>query len=143
MGTRFECTDAIRQFFLGYEEGNESADTAFLGGAYAETFLFGGPTGHQAVRRDDFTQVVPRMRAFYRGAGLASTKLRSVEEQPLDLRHVIVRVEWEMNFVRANTNPLTETASATYVLRIDPEPRIIFQLDHQDLRQRVQELGLV
>jgi hypothetical protein len=28
------------------------------------------------------------------------------------------------------------------VVRTDPEPRIIFQLDHQDLKQRVQDLGL-
>jgi len=143
METRFDCTDQIRQFFLAYEQGNDSAETSFLAESYAEIFLFGGPAGHQAVRREDFVQVVPKMRAHYRSLGLTSTVLRSVEERPLDSRHAIVSVEWEMRFAPANANRLNETACATYVVRTDPEPRIIFQLDHQDLRQRVEELGLV
>ncbi len=142
MGTRFECTDLIRQFFLSYEKGSDSADAAVLSCTYSETFLFGGPAGHQAVQREKFLQVVPRMRMYFQGVGLRSTSLRSVEERPLDSRHSLVHVEWELNFVPPNAAPLTETARATYVVRTDPEPRIIFQLDHQDLRQRVQEWGL-
>lgn len=143
METRFDCTDVVRQFFLTYEEGNESGGTDFLGETYAETFLFGGPVGHQAVKRADFVQVVPRMRELYRSAGLKSTELRSVEERPLDSRHAIIRVEWGMRFAPAGMAPINETAFSTYIVRTGPEPRIIFQLDHQDLRQRVQELGLV
>ncbi len=142
MEPRFDCTDSIRQFFVRYEEGNGSTDLSFVGETYSETFLFGGPSGHQTVNQEDFIKLVPRMKEFFKSVGLRSAKLRSVKERPLDGLHAIISVEWEMRFDPPHAAPLSETARATYVVRTDPEPRIIFQLDHQDLRQRVQDLGL-
>jgi hypothetical protein len=39
---------------------------AFLGSAYGNAFVFAGPGGVQAVKRDDFLKMVPKRAAFFR-----------------------------------------------------------------------------
>ena len=90
-----EASKAIREFFDEYAKATGSLDLAFLGTAYGDTFMFAGPGGVQAVKRDDFLKVVPK-----RGA--------------------------------------------TYILRRQENSlQIVFQLDHQDLTKRLDELGLL
>jgi hypothetical protein len=62
----------------------------------------------------------------------------------LDDRYVMVKVQWQMRFQKDAAPPVLNQIAATYVLRRDEySMRIVFQLDHQDLAQRVRELGLL
>ena len=139
-----EASAAVRALFEAYASAADSTDPAFFATAYGETFMFAGPSTVQAVKRDDFLKVLPKRRAFFATAGLAATTVGSIDESPLDEHHVLVRVHWTFRFEKSPAQPIIEEGAATYVLRRqDSQLQIVFQLDHQDLSRRVQELGLL
>lgn len=58
--------------------------------------------------------------------------------------HTIVKAYWSLRFEKDPGRPIVDEVAATYVLRRQEGPwQIVFQLDHQDLTKRLQELGLV
>ena len=139
-----EASSAVRELFEEYARATASADPAFFATAYAESFMFAGPAAVQAVKRDDFLKVIPKRRAFFATVGLAATEVSSIDERPLDEHHLLVRVGWTFRFDRDPARPIVEEGAATYILRRqDSRVQIVFQLDHQDLTRRVQELGLL
>jgi hypothetical protein len=147
-----EASNAVRALFEAYVRATASGDPEFFATAYGETFMFAGPATVQAVKRDDFLKVVPKRRAFFAGVGLTATELSSLDERPLvrprgwhlDEQHFLVRVEWRFRFEKLTAQPIVEEGAATYVLRRqDGRLQIVFQLDHQDLTRRAQELGLL
>jgi len=134
----------MREFFDAYARAADSVDLAFFESAYAETFMFAGPGGVQAVKRDDFLKVLPRRKAFFASIGLTGTQVSRLDETMLDELHTMVRVEWALRFEKAPRPPIVDQSSATYVLRRnEPSAQIVFQIDHQDLARRAQELGLI
>jgi Domain of unknown function (DUF4440) len=139
-----EASSAVTALFEAYARATASTDPAFFATAYGETFMFAGPATVQAIKRDDFLKVVPKRRAFFAAIGLAGTEVRSIDERPLDEHHLLVRVGWTFRFERPPAEPIVEEGAATYVLRRqDSGLQIVFQLDHQDLTRRAQELGLL
>ncbi len=139
-----EASEAVRTLFAAYASAADSTDPTFFATAYAETFMFAGPATVQAVKRDDFLKVVPKRRAFFAALGLAATEVSGIDESPLDEQHLLVRVRWTFRFERNPAPPIVEPGAATYVLRRqDSQLQIVFQLDHQDLTRRAQELGLL
>ena len=139
-----ETSDAAREFFDGYARATASLDLAWLASAYGETFMFASPGGVQAVKRDDFLKVIPKRGAFFRAAGLVSTEVKRLEETRLDEKHTMVRAHWSLRFAKEPGAQLVEEIAATYILRRQEEAwQIVFQLDHQDLTKRIQELGLI
>jgi hypothetical protein len=56
----------------------------------------------------------------------------------------MVKAYWKMRFEKDREQPIVAEISATYILyRREDSLRIVFQLDHQDLMKRVQDLGLL
>jgi hypothetical protein len=105
--------------------------------------MFVGPSGVQAVKRADFLNVVPRREAFFGTAGLVLSEVRRLEETRLDEKHTMVQAYWTLRFEKDRGRPILDESAATYVLRRQDSWQIVFQLDHQDLTKRVQELGLL
>jgi len=139
-----EASSVVRKLFEAYAKATPSADAAFFATAYAETFMFAGPAAVQAVKRDDFLKVIPKRRAFFATVGLTATDVGAIDERPLDDHHLLVRVGWTFRFEKDPARPIVEEGAATYILRRqDSRLQIVFQLDHQDLTRRVQELGLL
>jgi len=68
----------------------------------------------------------------------------ALEEASLDDRCVLVKAQWRLQF-GSTAAPVSDLdVCATYLLQRQPDGlRIVFQLDHDDLTKRVQELGLV
>jgi len=126
--------EQVKEFFLKYEKANSSSDVSGIGGLYADTFMFGGPHGVQAVRKEDFLKVVPKMKAHFSSMGLSETQLQSVEANALDSRYLLATVVWRMKLRDASAGDYVE-ASATYVLARGQGDAlsIVFQIDHQDL----------
>jgi len=124
----------VTEFFLKYEKANSSSDVCEIGGLYANTFMFGGPNGVQAVKKEDFLKVVPKMKVHFFSMGLSETQLQTVEASPLDSKYLLARVAWRMK-VRNSSGSKHVDASATYVLVRGREDTlsIVFQIDHQDL----------
>src|SRR5579885_3259411 len=105
----------VKEFFIKYEKANSTADVSGIGALYADIFMFAGPNGVQAVKKDDFLKVVPKMKQHFASMGLAETQLQSVEAQPLDSKYLLARVGWRMN-IRSESGGRYVDASATYVL---------------------------
>lgn len=73
----------VRSFFEQYERANSASDLLLIGSLYADTFMFGGPNGVQAIKKEDFLRVVPRMKAHFMSMGLSETRLHSVDASDL------------------------------------------------------------
>ena len=108
-----EASKAIREFFDAYAKATESLDLTFLGTAYGETFMFAGPGGVQAVKREDFLKVVPKRGAFFRAAGLVASDIRRLEEMRLDERHTLVQTRWDLRFEKEPGRPIIDEIGAT------------------------------
>jgi hypothetical protein len=96
------------------------------------------------VRRDDFVKVLPKRQGFFKSAGLRSSRVVALKEASFDDRCVLVKAQWRMQFGSATAPVSALDLFATYLIQQQPGGlRIVFQLDHDDLTKRVQELGLV
>jgi ketosteroid isomerase-like protein len=137
-------SSAVRDFFATYAAATASVDLTILESIYAESFMFATPAGAQAVKREDFLKVVPRRKAFFAAIGMQPSEVRRLEETELDPQYVLVKAQWTFRFAKDPDHPVTDEGAATYVLRRrDGGFQIVFQLDHQDLTKRAQELGLL
>jgi hypothetical protein len=124
----------VKEFFVQYERANSSSNVSAIGDLYADTFMFGGPNGVQAVKKEDFLKVVPKMKAHLSSMGLFETHLQTVEANPLNSKYLLARVGWRMT-VRNSSGSKHVDAFATYVLVRGQGDvlSIVFQIDHQDL----------
>jgi ketosteroid isomerase-like protein len=138
------ASERVKAFFDQYESNIGGSDPAAIATQYGESFVFAGPQGAQAVKRDDFVKVLPKRQGFFKSVGLRSSRVVALEEASVDDRCVLVKAQWRMQFGSAPA-PVSELdLCATYLLQQQPDGlRIVFQLDHDDLTKRVQELGLV
>lgn len=133
----------VKSFFTGYETANAIFDVEQIAACYADVFMFGGPEGVQCVKKEDFLKVLPRRKDFFRSQGLVSSNIDSLEVFALDSKYTLIKVIWDMAFERVAGEPVHSRNAASYVLsRTNDRMQIVFQIDHQDLRKRVQELGL-
>jgi len=139
-----QASERVKAFFDQYQSSIGGWDPGAIAAQYGDSFIFAGPQGTQAVKRDDFVKVLPKRHGFFKSAGLRSSTLVALDETSVDDRCVLVRARWRMTFERAAAPASDVDVSATYLLQQQPDGlRIVFQLDHDDLTKRVQELGLV
>ncbi len=131
----------VKEFFLQYERANSSSDVSEISRMYANTFMFGGPKGVQAVKKEEFLKVVPKMKSYFSSAGLSETRLQSVEANLIDSRYRLVKVAWRMKLQTSSGIRHLDTL-ATYILEQENEDSllIVFQIDHQDLASVVKGL---
>ena len=123
-----------KEFFLRYEMANSTSDVSAIGDLYADTFMFGGPSGTQAVNQEDFLRVIPKMQADFLSMGLAETRLQTVEATLLSSKFVLAKTAWRMT-IRNSSGDRHADAFATYILMRGQADvlSIVFQIDHQDL----------
>jgi ketosteroid isomerase-like protein len=138
------ASESVIAFFDRYQSSIAGSDPAAIATLYGESFVFAGPHGTQAVKRDDFIKVLPRRQAFVASAGLRSSKVASLEEAGIDERCVLVKAQWRLHFASEAGRAKDIDLASTYLLQQQPDGlRIVFPLDHDDLMKGVQELGLV
>ena len=133
---------AVNSFFARYESANTIFDINQIANCYAEFFMFGGPDGVRCVKKEDFVKMLPKRKDFFRSRGLAASSVDSLEAVALDARYSFVKVIWKMQFARGAAQPVYSQNAASYVLsRANDGFQIVFQIDHQDLTKRADELG--
>lgn len=138
------ASERVKAFFHEYESNIAEWDPAAIVAQYGESFVFAGPQGAQAVKRDDFVKVLPKRQGFFKSVGLQSSRVVALEEASVDDHCVLVRAQWRLQFGSATASVSALDLLTTYLLQQQPDGlRIVFQLDHDDLTKRVQELGLV
>jgi len=131
----------IKDFFSQYEKANSDFDVSKLASCYADVFMFGGQQGVQAIKKEDFVKVLPRRKEFFKAAGLKSSKVERIETSQLDTNYVLAKVFWRMCVERSGSRREIETSASYLLLRSGGDFQIIFQIDHQDLAKKVQELA--
>ena len=75
-----QASEQVKAFFDEYERNIGASDSAALAVLYGDSFVFAGPKGAQAVRRDDFLKVLPKRQEFFKTAGLRSSTIQALEE---------------------------------------------------------------
>ena len=145
-----QASDIVRKFFEDYERSiNASASDSegspeLIASRYSDLFMFAGPQGAQAVKKEDFLKALPKRQLFFKTIGLTSSTIQSLEETPLDNNYVMVKAYWNIRFEKDAEQPTVAETSATYILRQEESSlRVVFQLDHQDLMKTAQDLGLL
>ncbi|HWC15562.1 MAG TPA: hypothetical protein VG498_01035 [Terriglobales bacterium] len=129
---------AVKEFFERYERANASSDLITIGTMYADTFMFGGPKGVQAVKKEVFLSLVPRMKAHFDSIGLCETRLKAVEARAIDSKYLLAKVEWKMTVRNSTGERKSVDAFASYVLEEDADTlSIVLQIDHQDLASAI------
>ena len=131
----------VEKFFRLYERSIRDSDVELVSKLYADTFMFAGPQGAQAVKKEDFLKVLPRRKEFMKAAGLLSSQVDSVEATRLDAKYTLAKTVWRMS-VRANDGgEAVSKNSATYILSaVEESFEIVFQVDHQDLAKTLEEV---
>jgi hypothetical protein len=136
-------SELVRRFFEEYERHTNALDPEQLASRYSEAFMFADPYGTRTVKREEFLQVLPKRAGFFKAIGLASSTVHAIEETRLDPNYVLAKVYWKVHFEKEAMRPVKDEISATYLLHQQNDGlRIVFQLDHQDLVKRVQDIGL-
>jgi len=131
-------------FFKQYEQAISESDLSAIATRYADAFMFGGPQGVRSIKKDDFLKAVPRRREYFASIGLLESKVISIDETSLDAKYLLVKTVWSMTFAKPTGSNKEIRTSATYILERTGEGLVIvFQIDHQDLTEKVKELGLV
>lgn len=122
---------------------NADFDVQRIAACYADVFMFAGPAGVQPIKKEDFVKALPRRKEFFKSAGLVSSTISSLEASSLDSKYALVKVVWRMTFERNATQPTDSENSATYVVsEAKNHFEIVFQIDHQDLAEKIKELRL-
>jgi ketosteroid isomerase-like protein len=124
----------VMEFFSLYERANSSSDASAIGDLYADTFMFGGPNGVQAVKKEAFLNAIPKMKSHFSSMGLTETQLQTVEATSLSSRYLLAKTTWRMT-VRSSSGGKHVETLATYILMRGQKDAlsIVFQIDHQDL----------
>jgi ketosteroid isomerase-like protein len=139
-----QVSDSVRKFFEDFERASNILDLELLGLQYSDSFMFASPQGTQPIKKDDFLKVLPKRQEFFKTIGLISSKITALDETRLDENYIMIKAHWNMQFEKNTGQSITDETSATYVLfQQENILKIVFQLDHQDLTKRVQELGLL
>jgi len=143
-----QVSDIVRRFFEDYERSvnasNLEGTPELIASRYSDSFMFAGPQGAQAVKKEDFLKALPNRQWFFKTVGLTSSTIRSLEETFLDDNYVMVKAYWNIRFEKEAEQPVVAETSATYILcQEESSLRIVFQLDHQDLMKTAQDLGLL
>lgn len=134
----------IKKFLAAFEKASNSLDATVLSTMYSDAFLFGDPNGVHMIKKDDFLALLPQRKGFFMMVGLQSSEILSIEESNIMDNYSSVTVHWVMNYTKHSKNPINDQNTSTYILhRKDNMLQIVFQLDHQDLMKKVQDLGLL
>ena len=130
----------IKHFLEQYEKANASSDWATIGSLYADTFMFGGIQGVQAIKKEDFLKVVPKMKAHFASMGLSETRLQTVETSAINAKYFLAKTGWKITIRDASGGKKQVDVFATYVLEQKEGGTfcIVFQIDHQDLATVIQ-----
>ena len=133
--------ELVRAFFETYAKANSTLDVATIGDLYAETFIFVVRNTAQAVRKEDFLKVIPRMKDHFASLGLTGTRLSSVETTELGSGYALAKVRWDMTLRTGSGLVKAFDTFATYLVQRDDHDKlsILFQLDHQDLAALVKQ----
>src|SRR6185369_8108227 len=126
----------VKMFFEEYEKGGNTLDLDLVDSQYADNFMFADPNGTRVVEKQKFLAMLPQRKGFFKTLGHESTKVISIEETKLDDQYMMVEADFLMQFQMSTGESVEAKLGSTFILHIQNEiPRIVFQIEHQDLQK--------
>ncbi|WP_135556151.1 Cif family virulence factor [Paenibacillus cymbidii] len=129
----------VQELFDRYERALEAGDIEGVAAAYGQQALMSGPDGVYYIENNDgFREALRQASSFYKSIGVASIGRRKFTEAPLGDDHMLVKVNWKLEF--ATGDPVD--FDMTYVVRCNPggEPHFVFLIAHNE-EERLRESG--
>ncbi len=136
---KHSVSTAVKKFFEDYETNINAGGSEFITKAYGDPVMIAMPKGSYAFTNEAFRKMIPNRKQFFDATGLKSSSISSLEELSGDESFFIVKTVWNFHFEKNPGKPFDVRTASTYVLRKEGDsPRIIFQLDHEDLKEKIQ-----
>lgn len=132
----------LETFFRDYERNSNDSAFGLLLAQFADVFLAANPAGASAVQAAAFAAALPIRKKLFEALGCVKTTLVSLEETPLDAQHSLARTQWRMRFTASGQAPVDIIVDSTFIVRLCPEPKIVFYLTHQDIMAALSEHGI-
>jgi hypothetical protein len=134
----------IKEFFQGVEQASNTLDLNLIDSQFADQFLFADPNGTRVIEKQKFLPVLPKRQEFFKSLGHLSTKVLTLEETPIDGQYRMVKAHFLMEFRKASGEVTKANLDSTYILFMKGEaPRIVMQIEHEDLQQAMKDRGLL
>ncbi|GAA1256878.1 hypothetical protein GCM10009677_03900 [Sphaerisporangium rubeum] len=132
-----QVSEEVRTFFEEFSRAGDTLDTTAISTQFADTFLSADPSGTQPVPRSAFLAALPAREKLFASIGVGSIHLTSLTETRLDDHYILVDTRWQGTPATPGGEPLD--LSSAYILHRAPDGtlRIVFYLNHQDLREIV------
>ena len=136
--------DGIKVFFEGVEQASNTLDLNLIGSQFADQFIFADPNGTRVIEKQKFLPALPKRQEFFKSLGHISTKVLSLEETPIDDQYTMVKAHFLMQFQKASGQITEARIDSTYILFLkEDSPRIVMQIEHEDLQQAMKDRGLL
>ena len=136
--------DGIKVFFEGVEQASNTLDLNLIGSQFADQFIFADPNGTRVIEKQKFLPALPKRQEFFKSLGHISTKVLSLEETPIDDQYTMVKAHFLMQFQKASGQITEARIDSTYILFFkEDSPRIVMQIEHEDLQQAMKDRGLL
>jgi hypothetical protein len=116
---------------------------------FADTFLFAGPSGAQAVRASDFAAALPKRKALFDSLGSRPSELTAIQETSLDSRYVLARTTWRFTFIRDHSPAQQFETDSTFLIdtglpgTAESDFKFLLYLPHHDIMQILRDRGIL
>lgn len=128
----------IKKFFDEYQSNINTGNPETATLQYGDPIMIATPKGAYTFTNEEFLKLLPGRKQFFETTGLKSTKVISLEEISSDQTYFIIKAIWKFHFEKNPSKPSDIEVGTTYILRKEDETiRIIFQLDHEDLMEKL------
>ncbi len=134
----------IKTFFEEVEQAGNSLDLALTDSQYEDQFIFANPDGSQVVEKQKFLAALPKRHEFFKSLGHQSTRILSVDETRLDEQYTMVKAQFLMQFRRPSGQLVETEVDSIYILFLKGDsPKIVMQIEHEDLQEAMKARGLL
>ncbi len=139
-----DSDNKIKEFFQGVEQASNTLDLDLIDSQFADQFLFADPSGTRVIEKQKFLPALPKRQEFFKSLGHLSTKVLALEETPIDSQYTMVKVHFLMKFKKTSGEVAEANLDSTYILFMKgDEPRIVMQIEHEDLQQAMKDRRLL
>jgi len=134
----------IKEFFEQVEQASNTLDLELIDSQFANQFIFADPNGTRVVEKQKFLAFIPPTKGFFKSLGHQSTKVLSLDETHLDEQYTMVKAHFLMTFKKTSGEIAEAKIDSTYFLFIKGEtPKIVMQMEHEDLKEAMQIRGIL
>jgi hypothetical protein len=134
----------IDEFFEGVEQTSNALNLDLIAAQFADQFLFADPNGTRVIEKQKFIPALPKRQEFFKSLGHLSTKVLALEQTPIDGQYTMVKAHFLMKFKKASGEVAEAKLDSTYILFIKGDsPKIVMQIESEDLQQAMQDRGLL